>query len=403
MDASKRERFGEPLGAGHSVRIGESSVVEPSYGGRFMRRAHELAEKGRYTAAPNPLVGAVVTHDGKVIGEGYHARTGEEHAEIAALRDCGVAAHGAEMYATLEPCNHHGRTPPCVDAIVAAGISRVVVGYLDPDPRMRGRSVRMLRRAGIEVEVLEDPIFEKQNEQFFHLMRTGRPFVHLKIAATLDGRIATAGGDSRWVTGEAARRRVHLLRAESGAVLAGAGTVRTDDPLLTARGLAEKPPEITRVVLDPAVTISAESMLCRTARDLPVLLFADASLLDDCGVALREKGLEVIPAPAVRRDLDLEFVLEYLGRRGIRGLLVEGGGVTAGRFMRSGFVDKLTVFYAPKVVGGDGLPMVGPLGVSHMADASGFRLESVERLEEDVALTFYPLTKMEETDVHRAG
>jgi diaminohydroxyphosphoribosylaminopyrimidine deaminase/5-amino-6-(5-phosphoribosylamino)uracil reductase len=207
----------------------------------MMDLARCLAERGRYTVAPNPLVGAVIAQDGKVVGEGWHSRAGECHAEIVALDGADGGALGATMYVTLEPCNHHGRTPPCVEAIVRAGISRVVVGHLDPDPRMRGRSVGLLREAGVEVEVLDASLFERQNEQFFHHMRTGRPFVHLKLATTLDGRIAAAGGDSRWVTGEQARSRAHGLRAEAGGVLVGANTARTDDPMLTARDLPASP------------------------------------------------------------------------------------------------------------------------------------------------------------------
>ncbi|MDQ3238269.1 MAG: bifunctional diaminohydroxyphosphoribosylaminopyrimidine deaminase/5-amino-6-(5-phosphoribosylamino)uracil reductase RibD, partial [Actinomycetota bacterium] len=208
---------------------------------RFMDRARSLAERGRYTTAPNPLVGSVVVRDGEILGEGWHARAGGDHAEVAALNANGSTASGATMYVTLEPCNHQGRTPPCTRAIMDAGIERLVVGHLDPDPRMRGKSVEILRHAGLEVEVLDDGLFERQNEQFFHYMRSGRPFVHLKLAASLDGRIATRTRDSRWVTGEAARQRAHSLRAEAGAVLVGAGTVRADDPLLTPRGLRDKP------------------------------------------------------------------------------------------------------------------------------------------------------------------
>ena len=172
-----------------------------------MDLARRLAERGRLTVAPNPLVGAVVVRDGEVVGEGWHARAGEAHAEVRALDAAGDAARGAALFVTLEPCNHQGRTPPCVEAVVRAGIERVVVGTLDPDSRMRGRSVEMLREAGVEVEVLGDPLSERQNEQFFHRMRTGRPFVHVKLATTLDGRIAASGGDSKWVTGEDARLR----------------------------------------------------------------------------------------------------------------------------------------------------------------------------------------------------
>jgi diaminohydroxyphosphoribosylaminopyrimidine deaminase / 5-amino-6-(5-phosphoribosylamino)uracil reductase len=360
-----------------------------------------LAERGRYTVTPNPLVGAVVARDGAVIGEGWHARAGGDHAEVAALRQAGEGARGARMYVTMEPCNHHGRTPPCTDAVLRAGISRVVMGHLDPDPRMRGRSAEILRQAGVEVEVLEDPAFERQNEQFFHYMRTGRPFVHLKLAATLDGRIATSRGDSRWVTGEPARLRAHELRAEAGAVLVGAGTVRADNPLLTARGLAQEPPPVTRVVLDPRLTISSGSRLVASAPDGPVLVFADKRSLDGRELELEGRGVEVIGVPPAEETLDLHLVLEELGRRGVRGVLVEGGGETAARFVDARLAEKLTLFYAPKLVGSEGVPMIGALRVTKMAEALKFSVSGVEKVGEDVAVTLYP--DREEDRVHRAG
>src|SRR3712207_4555494 len=207
-----------------------------------MDLARGLAERGRYTVAPNPLVGAVVARDGTVISEGWHARAGADHAEVAALKGAGEKARGATMYVTMEPCNHHGRTPPCTEAVLRSGISRIVMGHLDPDPRMRGQSAEILRGAGVEVEVLDDPAFELQNEQFFHYMLTGRPFVHLKLAATLDGRIAAAGGDSKWVTGEGVRLRVHRLRAEAGRVVVGGANAPRGDPLITHPGLPPAPP-----------------------------------------------------------------------------------------------------------------------------------------------------------------
>ncbi|MGI8860889.1 MAG: bifunctional diaminohydroxyphosphoribosylaminopyrimidine deaminase/5-amino-6-(5-phosphoribosylamino)uracil reductase RibD [Rubrobacteraceae bacterium] len=357
----------------------------------LMDRARELAERGRYTAAPNPLVGSVIVQDGNIIGEGWHARAGGDHAEVAALKSNGSSVSGSTMYVTLEPCNHHGRTPPCTDAILDAGIEHLVIGHLDPDPRMRGKSVEILRRAGLEVEVLDDGLFECQNEQFFHYMRTARPFVHLKLAASLDGRIATRTGDSRWVTGEAARERAHLLRAEAGAVLVGAGTVRADDPLLTARGLTDMPPDITRVVLDPRLTTSADSQLACTAHESPVLIFAGDSSLDGRDLGLSERGVEVVAAPSTTDGLDLNFVLDELGRRGIRGLLVEGGGETAGRFVAARLADKLTVFYAPWLLGPEGVPMIGSLlSPEFVAEAPRFSVSDVEQIGDDIAVTLYP-------------
>jgi diaminohydroxyphosphoribosylaminopyrimidine deaminase/5-amino-6-(5-phosphoribosylamino)uracil reductase len=267
---------------------------------------------------------------------------------------------------------------------------------------MRGKSVDILRKAGVEVEVLDDPACERQNEQFMRYMRTGLPFVHLKLAATLDGRIAAAGGDSRWVTGEGARVRAHQLRAEAGAVLVGAGTVRADDPLLTARGLREEPPRIARVVLDPRLTIPSGSRLAKSAtEEAPVLVFADEGARDGREKELEALGVEVVGAPRSSEGLDLSYVLHELGRRGIRGLLVEGGGETATRFVGGGLADKITLFYAPKLVGSEGVPMIGALRVTKMAEALKFSVSVVEAVGEDVAVTLYPAD--EEDRVHRAG
>ncbi len=370
----------------------------------FMQRARELAEHGRYTAAPNPLVGALVVRDGTVVGEGWHARAGGDHAEVAALESSGPAARGAELYVTLEPCNHHGRTPPCTDAILRAGVKRVVAGHLDPNPKMRGHSVDLLRAAGVEVEVLDDERFEKQNEHFAHRMRVGRPFVHVKLATTLDGRIADSTGDSKWVSGEEARARVHALRAEAGAVLVGAATVRADNPLLTPRGLPEDPPLVTRIVLDPRLTLSTDSQLVRTADSNPVIVFTKEDYEPGRAEELRSLGVEVVPAPevSVGGGLDLMFVLEELGRRGIKAVLVEGGGATAGRFAGRGLIDKLTLFYAPRLLGAEGAPLMGSLKVAGMDATPRFRVEEVEKIGEDVAMTLYPL-EFEEDLVHRTG
>lgn len=367
-----------------------------------MDLARCLAERGRYTVAPNPLVGAVVARDGDVIGEGWHSRAGGDHAEVAAFDGAGMATRGATLYVTLEPCNHYGRTPPCVEAILRAGISRVVVGHFDPDPRMRGRSVRLLREAGVEVEVQDAPEFGRQNEQFFTHMRTGRPFVHLKLATTLDGRIAASGGDSRWVTGKDARSRAHGLRAEAGSVLVGANTVRTDDPMLTPRDLPNTPPRITRVVLDPDLTTSPDSKLARSTEEAPVVIFSTQPAFDGREKHLKRRGVEVVVAPGSKERIDLHFVLEELGGRGIKGLLVEGGGETATRFVREGLADKMTLFYAPKLLGAEGVPMIGALRATRVAESLQFSVSEVEKVGTDVAVTLYPGVAGEEEHVHRA-
>lgn len=367
-----------------------------------MTLARDLAERGRYTAAPNPLVGAVIERRGRILGEGFHARAGEDHAEVVALKDCAEAgndARGATIHVTLEPCNHHGRTPPCTEAIIQAGISRVVIGHLDPDPRMGGHSVELLRAAGVEVEAITDPAqtreLERQNEQFFHYMSVGRPFVHVKLAMTLDGRISSGGGPER-ITGEDSRGRVHLLRAEAGAVLVGAGTARADDPLLDTRHLPAdvESPTVTRVVLDPGLTLDPDSRLARSANEAPVVVFGAETSLDGRESALRAAGVEVVSVPALEsggdRDLDLRFVLDELGRRGVCGVLVEGGGETVGRFAQVGLIDKMTLFYAPRLIGADGVPAVGRLRAGGLSGTSGYKVHNVERFEDDVALTLYP-------------
>lgn len=368
-----------------------------------MDLARELAERGRYTATPNPLVGAVLSRDNEVIGEGWHTRAGSDHAEVVALESVGSDASGATMHVTLEPCNHHGRTPPCTEAIIQSGVSKVVIGHLDPDPRMQGRSVRLLREAGVEVEVLEDPAFDRQNEQFFTAMREGRPFVHLKLAATLDGRIAASNGDSKWVTGEAARYGARMLRVEAGAVLVGAGTVRADDPKLTVRDLPYEPPNIFRVVLDPDLTIKPASQLAKTASETPVVIFTKKDVLDSRVEEIEKTGVAVVRVPQAGEDLDLHRVLGELWKRGVRGLLVEGGGETAARFIQKGLVDKLTVFYAPKIVGAEGVPMIGKMRVGRIAEAEKFEVSDVELLEGDLSVTLRPTPREKEGYVYRAS
>ena len=267
---------------------------------------------------------------------------------------------------------------------------------------MRGRSLDVLRKAGVEVEVVGDGEFERQNEQFFHYMRTGRPFVHLKLAMTLDGRIAASGGDSKWITGEAARRQAHLLRAEAGAVLIGAGTARADDPLLLPRDLPDDPPTITRAVLDPNLTTPDDAQLLATAPESPVAFFANGDAPRVRAQAFEDRGAHVIPVSSGDDGLDLTEVLEALGERGVKGVLVEGGGTVAAKFLKKGLVDKLTFFYAPKLLGSEGVPAIGPLGLERVMDAERYEVSSVETLGDDFVVTLYPKDRREENDVHRA-
>lgn len=316
-----------------------------------MDRAVDLAERVRGTTAPNPWVGCVVVAEGGAVHEGATAPPGGPHAEVTALAAAGPAARGATLYTTLEPCAHHGRTPPCVGAVLDAGVRRVVVGVLDPDPQVAGRGVDQLRQAGVEVTVGvgADRVAEQLAPYLKH-RRTGRPWVVLKLAATLDGRTAAADGSSRWITGEDARRDVHRLRARSDAVLVGAGTVRADDPELTARLDPPPPTQPLRVVLGRV-----------------------------------PEGARV--RPAVELSGDLGEVLDELGSRGVLQLLVEGGPRVAHQFHAGGLVDRYVVYLAPAVAGGDdGAPLFAGPGAATVGDLWRGRLVSVERLGDDVRL-----------------
>jgi diaminohydroxyphosphoribosylaminopyrimidine deaminase/5-amino-6-(5-phosphoribosylamino)uracil reductase len=351
-----------------------------------MGEALRLAERGAGRTTPNPAVGAVVTRNGRLVGRGYHRRAGGPHAEIFALRQASARARGATLYVTLEPCCHFGRTPPCVDAVLASGVSRVVVGMLDPNPRVRGRGVAQLRRAGLRVDV---GVRERQcrglNEDFVKYVTRGLPFVVLKLAATLDGRIATAKGDSRWVTGTAARRRVHEMRNRLDAVVVGSETVRADDPELTCRLRGGRDP--LRVILDGRLRspVSAKVFTHNPERTWLYTLApgdAKAERLRRRGVIVRRGGGD--------RTGSLRRVLRELAREGIKSVLIEGGGVLAAHALRANLVDRVALFLAPKIVGAEGRPMVGAMGLRRMAQALLVADVTVERLGEDVLVQGRP-------------
>jgi diaminohydroxyphosphoribosylaminopyrimidine deaminase / 5-amino-6-(5-phosphoribosylamino)uracil reductase len=322
----------------------------------FMLRALALAERGRGNTRPNPMVGAVVVRDGQVLAEGFHRRAGEAHGEVDALAHLGGRAPGATIYVNLEPCCHTGRTGPCTSALIAAGVARVVVGCLDPNPRVDGRGVRLLRRAGIRVDVgcLERECREV-NRGFLVWVREKRPLVTLKVAATLDGFIAGVGGAPAWITGPQARRAAHALRAAHDAVLVGAGTVRTDDPRLTVRG-ARRPAGAARplrVVLDGKLTTSPRARVLRRAPGVPPTLVLGARGADARRVrALERAGAQVaLLAPGRGGRLPLARVLAELARRDIQSVLVEGGAAVHGGLIDARLLDRVAVFVAPKLIG----------------------------------------------------
>jgi diaminohydroxyphosphoribosylaminopyrimidine deaminase/5-amino-6-(5-phosphoribosylamino)uracil reductase len=344
---------------------------------RLMSRALALAAKGVGLVSPGPLVGCMIASPkGEIVGEGFYVYEQLKHAESYALEQAGARAKGATAYVSLEPHAHHGRTPPCSDALIKAGIARVVAPIEDPNPKVSGKGFEHLRAAGVEVSVgVLAREAEKLNEKYLHFMRTGRPFVHLKLATSLDGKIATRTGDSRWITGPESRARAHELRHEYDAILVGTGTALADDPLLTDRSGKKRRRQLVRVVLDETLKISPDSQLVKTAKESPVLIFAGDSAPASKSETLESAGVEVIRDAANGRDL--ATILEELGQRSLQSVLAEGGGSVAGNFLDAGLVNKVSFFIAPTIIGGREAPAaVGGKGAGTLADA--FELQDVE-------------------------
>ena len=345
----------------------------------FMRQA--LAEGRRGLGRSSSPVGAVVVAGGRVVGRGFHCQDGAPHAEVMALRDAGVRARGATLYLTLEPCNHHGRTPPCTDAVRAAGIRRVVFAVHDPNPHVRGGGALRLRRAGVQVESgVEAEAGAELIAGFSSRVRRGLPLVTLKLAATLDGRIATRSGAARWITGPAARQLVHTWRNEMDVVMVGAGTVIADDPRLTCRVAGGRDP--LRVVVDGRLRIplGARVLTKKAARGTVV---ATVNANPRKQAAIQARGAEVLALPGRDGVFSLRRLLRRLAARGVNSVLLEGGATLAAAALRERVVDRLALFVAPKLIGGDGLAMIGSLGVRGMAAAPAVRITSIEPIGDD--------------------
>ncbi|MHB0978556.1 MAG: bifunctional diaminohydroxyphosphoribosylaminopyrimidine deaminase/5-amino-6-(5-phosphoribosylamino)uracil reductase RibD [Thermoleophilia bacterium] len=364
----------------------------------FLERALALAERGRGLTAPNPLVGAVVVRDGRVVGEGFHAAAGQDHAEIVALKAVAGPAYagslkGATMYVTLEPCCHHGRTPPCTKALIDSGIERVVVGAADPSAWVHGQGLEELESAGLLVEAADDDLgyrARRQNDAFRKQVTTGLPFVTYKYAMTLDGRVATESGDSRWISGEESRRRVHQFRSWADAVLVGAGTLRRDDPQLTARDVpVHRQP--MRVVVDPGLGVAESAALVRTAGEGPVLLVCADSVPHDRREIVRSWGIEVAAAPSDPTGLpDPRAVALLLVEREVQSVFMEGGPRLAAAWWDAGLIDRVLAFVAPVIAGG--LLSPGPLpaaGYAHMDAALRLRDVEVQPSGADVCVSGY--------------
>lgn len=361
----------------------------------FMKQALELAGRGRGFTSPNPMVGAVVVKDGRVKGRGYHHAAGEPHAEVNAIDDAGPDARGATIYVTLEPCNHVGRTPPCTEKILGAGIRRVVVAMADPNPDVKGGGIAYLGQQGLQVEsgICEDEAL-KLNEAFVKFISTGRPFAILKCAATLDGQIATRTGDSKWVTGALARQYVHGVRHAVDAIMVGAGTVTKDDPSLTTRLDKAEGRDPHRIVLDTRLSIAPQARVLQQTSSARTYIAAGPGSGDPAYLARRDAlqsaGAHVLTAPLKHERVDLDALMGMLGEAGITSLLIEGGGRVAASALSAGIVDKVLFFYAPKILGGnDGVPICSGRGPDLMKDCLSLKDTRVERFGDDILIEGY--------------
>lgn len=373
--------FSGPLPAASEAHVAASTADDV----RFMRRALELAERGAGWVSPNPKVGAVIVRDGNVVGEGWHAEYGQAHAEVAALQAAGAMARGATAYVSLEPCNHTGNTGPCSEALIAAGVARVIFAAHDPNPKAAGGASR-LESAGIEVRggVLELQALDQNAPFFFAARGTDRPFVTLKLAVSIDGAIVDASRQPGWLTGDEARGAVHALRAESDAIAVGIGTAIADDPALTVRHAPapRRPP--LRVVFDRAAKLPLVGQLVRTARELPVLAFTDGSH-PEAEVALSAVGVETVSATSAAS------ALRHLGTLGIRHLLVEGGAGIGSSLLEAGLVDRLVIFQAPVILGAGALSAFAAYPSQRAGVAPRYRVVERKALGADL-MTVYAVS-----------
>ncbi|HJU06050.1 MAG TPA: bifunctional diaminohydroxyphosphoribosylaminopyrimidine deaminase/5-amino-6-(5-phosphoribosylamino)uracil reductase RibD [Nitrospiraceae bacterium] len=364
----------------------------------FMAKALRLAAKGRGTTSPNPMVGAVVVSGARVVGQGYHHRAGEPHAEILALQDAGSRVAGAALYVTLEPCNHtNKRTPPCVPVVLASGLRRIVVAMRDPNPQVSGKGIARLRRTGLEVSVgCLGERAARLNEVYCHWISTGRPFVLMKAAMTLDGKIATATGESRWISGEAARRQVHRLRRQVDAIMVGIGTILQDDPSLTVRlspggkqSLTGRQP--VRVVLDSRLRISPDAQVVATVSSIPTIVVTTRLAPKPRVQRLQARGVTVLIASVDHGRVSFADCLMQLGKRNITSVLLEGGSELNAAALRGGFVNRLRLYIAPMLLGGqDAKSVIGGISPKRLADALGLKDFRVSRVGQDLLLDAIP-------------
>jgi diaminohydroxyphosphoribosylaminopyrimidine deaminase/5-amino-6-(5-phosphoribosylamino)uracil reductase len=358
----------------------------------YMQMALDLAARGTGYTSPNPLVGAVVVRGPKVVGRGYHKRFGDAHAEVNALDEAGEKARGATLYVTLEPCNHAGKTPPCTQKILSAGIRRVVMAMRDPNPGVKGGGSAFLRAAGLEVvEAVAEKAARRQNEFFIKHTQTGTPFVILKCAATMDGRIATRTGDAHWVSGPQSRQFVHGLRHAVDGILVGVGTVKADDPSLTTRLPDGSGRDPTRIILDTHLSIPLNARVLTQASEAGTILVTGPDASATARQQAKAAGARVLAVPCRDDQIDMTALMGMLGAEGMASILVEGGSRVCGSALRAGIVDKLYFFYAPKLLGGDdGVPICRGPGQARMQDSLNVNHITVHRFGEDVMIEGYP-------------
>lgn len=357
----------------------------------YMQMALTLAKKGCGRVSPNPMVGAVVVRAGRVVGKGYHQYVGGSHAEVNAIDDAGDAARNATLYVTLEPCNHFGRTPPCTKKILEAGIKRVVVAMPDPNPDVAGGGNAFLISRGVDLVCgVEETAARRLNESFIKFVRTGKPFVILKIASTLDGRIATRTGDARWVTGERARAYVHQLRHAMDAIMVGVGTVAADDPQLTTRLENGRGVDPVRVVLDTSLRMPVKARMLHQASKAPTWVVCGPDAPPAARERLCAEGAMIVQTPLSGGRIDLEALMRQLAERGVASLLIEGGAHVAGAALRAGIVDKVVFFYAPKIHGGDdGVPICSGKGPDLMRESLAVSHIELDRMGDDIMVSGY--------------
>ncbi len=358
----------------------------------YMQKALSLAKKAKGFTSPNPCVGAVVVKNGVIVGQGYHKKAGFPHAEVEALDDAGSNADGATLYVTLEPCNHFGKTPPCTHKIIQSKIKKVVVGCKDPNPFVSGGGIQYLEENGIEVV---SGVLEKESETLiedfiWYIKNDKKPFVILKIASTLDGRTATATGDSKWITGSSSRAFVHQIRHETDAILIGSGTLHADDPSLTSRieGVGTKDP--ARIILDTHLSIKENAQVLTQKTNSKTIIVTHSKASKEKRASLEKKGIQIIDAPLKEDRLDLHELMIKLGQMSVLSVLIEGGSTVAGAALRAGIVNKVMLFMAPRILGGsDGKPMFEGKGPKLIKDALEMKDMSITRFENDILITGY--------------